>query len=57
MLSFSEKSAAVIVDLGESKDAVKVLAPESAASLPRVNASSNVRAGRMRCSMPAASRS
>ncbi|MBN1208389.1 MAG: hypothetical protein JXB05_26245 [Myxococcaceae bacterium] len=36
VLSFAEKTAAVIVDLGESKDAVKLLAPEAAQELPRV---------------------
>lgn len=35
-LSFAEKSMAVAVDLGEAKDTVTFLAPESAAQLPRV---------------------
>jgi hypothetical protein len=36
VLSFGKKTAAVIVDLGESKDAIKVLSPEAAQELPRV---------------------
>jgi hypothetical protein len=36
VLSFAEKSMAVAVDLGETKDAVIFLAPEASAQLPKV---------------------